>query len=140
MEQELLQKILIKVEKIDDLSDKVNELSVKVQKIDELSDKVNGLSAKVDKIDELSDKVDNLTYEFKAFKSEVYELFDKNTKEIATVINQLAESISKKMHKNYNESQQRLEVNNKEHKIYEAQIAKLQLTTQYLEEKGKKLA
>ncbi len=140
MEQELLQKILIKVEKIDDLSDKVDELSVKVQKIDDLSDKVNGLSAKVDKIDELSDKVDNLTYEFKAFKSEVYELFDKNTKEIATVINQLAESISKKMHKNYNESQQQLEVNNKEHKIYEAQIAKLQLTTQYLEEKGKKLA
>ena len=34
----------------------------------------------------------------------------------------------------------RLEKNDKEHRIYEAQIAKLQLTTQYLEEKGKKLA
>ena len=33
-----------------------------------------------------------------------------------------------------------LEKNDKEHRIYEAQIAKLQLTTQYLEEKGKKLA
>ena len=38
------------------------------------------------------------------------------------------------------ETKQRLEKYDKEHRIYEAQIAKLQLTTQYLEEKGKKLA
>ena len=42
--------------------------------------------------------------------------------------------------RNSEETKQRLEKNDKEHRIYEAQIAKLQLTTQYLEEKGKKLA
>lgn len=122
MENELLQKIL-----------------TEVKKIDELSVKVDRLEAKVDKIDELSAKVDNLGIELKDFKNEVYELFDKNTKEIATVINELSESISKVMNKNYNELKQQLELNNKEHRIYEAQIAKLQLTTEYLS-KGKALA
>ena len=111
----------------------IDELEVKVNKIDELS-------AKVDKIDELSNKVDNLGKELKDFKKEVYQLFEKNTREIATVINQLSESISTKNHRNSEETKQRLEKNDKEHRIYEAQIAKLQLTTQYLEEKGKKLA
>ena len=78
--------------------------------------------------------------ELKDFKKEVYQLFEKNTREIATVINQLSESISTKNHRNSEETKQRLEKNDKEHRIYEAQIAKLQLTTQYLEEKGKKLA
>ncbi|MGN1296892.1 MAG: hypothetical protein ACI4VH_00425 [Clostridia bacterium] len=122
MENELLQKIL-----------------TEVKKIDELSVKVDRLEAKVDKIDELSAKVDNLGIELKDFKNEVYELFNKNTKEIATVINELSESISKVMNKNYNELKQQLELNNKEHRIYEAQIAKLQLTTEYLS-KGKALA
>ena len=99
-----------------------------------------GGTAKVDKIDELSNKVDNLGKELKDFKKEVYQLFEKNTREIATVINQLSESISTKNHRNSEETKQRLEKNDKEHRIYEAQIAKLQLTTQYLEEKGKKLA
>ena len=136
----------VKVNKIDELSAKVNkidELSAKVDKIDELSakvDKIDELSAKVDKIDELSNKVDNLGKELKDFKKEVYQLFEKNTREIATVINQLSESISTKNHRNSEETKQRLEKNDKEHRIYEAQIAKLQLTTQYLEEKGKKLA
>jgi len=136
----------IKVNKIDELSakvDKIDELSAKVDKIDELSakvDKIDELSAKVDKIDELSNKVDNLGKELKDFKKEVYQLFEKNTREIATVINQLSESISTKNHRNSEETKQRLEKNDKEHRIYEAQIAKLQLTTQYLEEKGKKLA
>ena len=116
MEQELLKKILKEVEKIGELSNKV------------------------DKIDELSNKVDNLGKELKDFKKEVYQLFEKNTREIATVINQLSESISTKNHRNSEETKQRLEKNDKEHRIYEAQIAKLQLTTQYLEEKGKKLA
>ena len=89
---------------------------------------------------ELSNKVDNLGKELKDFKKEVYQLFEKNTREIATVINQLSESISTKNHRNSEETKQRLEKNDKEHRIYEAQIAKLQLTTQYLEEKGKKLA
>ena len=115
------------------IKDKIDELEVKVNKIDELS-------AKVDKIDELSNKVDNLGKELKDFKKEVYQLFEKNTREIATVINQLSESISTKNHRNSEETKQRLEKNDKEHRIYEAQIAKLQLTTQYLEEKGKKLA
>ena len=163
MEQELLKKILKEVEKIGELSnkvdrlekkiDKIDELEVKVNKIDELSakvdkidelsakvDKIDELSAKVDKIDELSNKVDNLGKELKDFKKEVYQLFEKNTREIATVINQLSESISTKNHRNSEETKQRLEKNDKEHRIYEAQIAKLQLTTQYLEEKGKKLA
>ena len=136
----------VKVNKIDELSakvDKIDELSAKVDKIDELSakvDKIDELSAKVDKIDELSNKVDNLGKELKDFKKEVYQLFEKNTREIATVINQLSESISTKNHRNSEETKQRLEKNDKEHRIYEAQIAKLQLTTQYLEEKGKKLA
>lgn len=153
MEQELLKKILKEVEKIGELSnkvdrlekkiDKIDELEIKVNKIDELSakvDKIDELSAKVDKIDELSNKVDNLGKELKDFKKEVYQLFEKNTREIATVINQLSESISTKNHRNSEETKQRLEKNDKEHRIYEAQIAKLQLTTQYLEEKGKKLA
>ena len=163
MEQELLKKILKEVEKIGELSnkvdrlekkiDKIDELEVKVNKIDELSakvdkidelsakvDKIDELSNKVDKIDELSNKVDNLGKELKDFKKEVYQLFEKNTREIATVINQLSESISTKNHRNSEETKQRLEKNDKEHRIYEAQIAKLQLTTQYLEEKGKKLA
>ena len=136
----------VKVNKIDELSakvDKIDGLSAKVDKIDELSakvDKIDELSAKVDKIDELSNKVDNLGKELKDFKKEVYQLFEKNTREIATVINQLSESISTKNHRNSEETKQRLEKNDKEHRIYEAQIAKLQLTTQYLEEKGKKLA
>ena len=136
----------VKVNKIDELSakvDKIDELSAKVDKIDGLSakvDKIDELSAKVDKIDELSNKVDNLGKELKDFKKEVYQLFEKNTREIATVINQLSESISTKNHRNSEETKQRLEKNDKEHRIYEAQIAKLQLTTQYLEEKGKKLA
>ena len=161
MEHELLKKILKEVEKIGELSnkvdrlekkiDKIDELEVKVNKIDELSakvdkidelsakvDKIDELSAKVDKIDELSAKVDNLGKELKDFKKEVYQLFEKNTREIATVINQLSESISTKNHRNSEETKQRLEKNDKEHRIYEAQIAKLQLTTQYLEEKGKK--
>ena len=133
MEQELLKKILKEVEKIGELSNKVDRLEKKIDKIDELS-------AKVDKIDELSNKVDNLGKELKDFKKEVYQLFEKNTREIATVINQLSESISTKNHRNSEETKQRLEKNDKEHRIYEAQIAKLQLTTQYLEEKGKKLA
>lgn len=163
MEQELLKKILKEVEKIGELSnkvdrlekkiDKIDELEIKVNKIDELSakvdkidelsakvDKIDELSAKVDKIDELSNKVDNLGKELKDFKKEVYQLFEKNTREIATVINQLSESISTKNHRDSEETKQRLEKNDKEHRIYEAQIAKLQLTTQYLEEKGKKLA
>lgn len=123
MEQELLKKILKEVEKIG-----------------ELSNKVDRLEKKIDKIDELSNKVDNLGKELKDFKKEVYQLFEKNTREIATVINQLSESISTKNHRNSEETKQRLEKNDKEHRIYEAQIAKLQLTTQYLEEKGKKLA
>jgi len=130
MEQELLKKILKEVEKIGELSNKVDRLEKKIDKI----------SAKVDKIDELSNKVDNLGKELKDFKKEVYQLFEKNTREIATVINQLSESISTKNHRNSEETKQRLEKNDKEHRIYEAQIAKLQLTTQYLEEKGKKLA
>ena len=85
-------------------------------------------------------QIDNLGKELKDFKKEVYQLFEKNTREIATVINQLSESISTKNHRNSEETKQRLEKNDKEHRIYEAQIAKLQLTTQYLEEKGKKLA
>ena len=153
MEQELLKKILKEVEKIGELSNKVDRLEKKIDKIDELEIKVNKideLSAKVDKIDELVekvdrlekkiDKVDNLGKELKDFKKEVYQLFEKNTREIATVINQLSESISTKNHRNSEETKQRLEKNDKEHRIYEAQIAKLQLTTQYLEEKGKKLA
>ena len=143
MEQELLKKILKEVEKIGELSNKVDRLEKKIDKIDELEVKVNKideLSAKVDKIDELSNKVDNLGKELKDFKKEVYQLFEKNTREIATVINQLSESISTKNHRNSEETKQRLEKNDKEHRIYEAQIAKLQLTTQYLEEKGKKLA
>ena len=143
MEQELLKKILKEVEKIGELSNKVDRLEKKIDKIDELEIKVNKideLSAKVDKIDELSNKVDNLGKELKDFKKEVYQLFEKNTREIATVINQLSESISTKNHRNSEETKQRLEKNHKEHRIYEAQIAKLQLTTQYLEEKGKKLA
>ena len=133
MEQELLKKILKEVEKIGELSNKVDRLEKKIDKIDELEVKVN-------KIDELSAKVDNLGKELKDFKKEVYQLFEKNTREIATVINQLSESISTKNHRNSEETKQRLEKNDKEHRIYEAQIAKLQLTTQYLEEKGKKLA
>lgn len=133
MEQELLKKILKEVEKIGELSNKVDRLEKKIDKIDELEIKVN-------KIDELSAKVDNLGKELKDFKKEVYQLFEKNTREIATVINQLSESISTKNHRNSEETKQRLEKNDKEHRIYEAQIAKLQLTTQYLEEKGKKLA
>ena len=143
MEQELLKKILKEVEKIGELSNKVDRLEKKIDKIDELEIKVNKideLSAKVDKIDELSNKVDNLGKELKDFKKEVYQLFEKNTREIATVINQLSESISTKNHRDSEETKQRLEKNDKEHRIYEAQIAKLQLTTQYLEEKGKKLA
>ena len=143
MKQELLKKILKEVEKIGELSNKVDRLEKKIDKIDELEVKVNKideLSAKVDKIDELSAKVDNLGKELKDFKKEVYQLFEKNTREIATVINQLSESISTKNHRNSEETKQRLEKNDKEHRIYEAQIAKLQLTTQYLEEKGKKLA
>ena len=158
MENELLQQILTevkkidklsakvdkletKVDKIDELSAKVDKLETKVDKIDELSAKVDKLETKVDKIDELSTKVDNLGIELKNFKNEVYELFDKNTKEIATVINELSESISKTMHKNYSELKQQLELNNKEHRIFEAQIAKLQLTTEYLSKgKGKALA
>lgn len=143
MKQELLKKILKEVEKIGELSNKVDRLEKKIDKIDELEVKVNKideLSAKVDKIDELSNKVDNLGKELKDFKKEVYQLFEKNTREIATVINQLSESISTKNHRNSEETKQRLEKNDKEHRIYEAQIAKLQLTTQYLEEKGKKLA
>jgi outer membrane murein-binding lipoprotein Lpp len=132
-----------KVDKIDELVEKVDRLEKKIDKIDELEVKVNKideLSAKVDKIDELSNKVDNLGKELKDFKKEVYQLFEKNTREIATVINQLSESISTKNHRDSEETKQRLEKNDKEHRIYEAQIAKLQLTTQYLEEKGKKLA
>ena len=143
MEQELLKKILKEVEKIGELSNKVDRLEKKIDKIDELEVKVNKideLSAKVDKIDELSNKVDNLGKELKDFKKEVYQLFEKNTREIATVINQLSESISTKNHRNSEETKKRIKKNDKEHRIYEAQIAKLQLTTQYLEEKGKKLA
>ena len=131
--------ILLSIEK----DDRYSKTEALLQGIDDYvynDYKLDELSAKVDKIDELSNKVDNLGKELKDFKKEVYQLFEKNTREIATVINQLSESISTKNHRNSEETKQRLEKNDKEHRIYEAQIAKLQLTTQYLEEKGKKLA
>ena len=77
--------------------------------------------------------------EFNNFKEEVYSLFDKNTKEIANEIRELSVSISKKMHQEHqairDELQRAIEINQKDHEIFRAQIEKLQITTQYLESK-----
>ncbi len=73
--------------------------------------------------------------EMYAFKDEVYKLSDQDSKETAIEINELAELISKKFSELRNDIQKRFNLNNKDHKIYEAQIEKLQISNNYIESK-----
>ena len=156
MQEELLTKILSEVKTISGKVENLERTTAKAEDLEKLSNKVNNLEAKVDnlegKVDNLENKVDNLegkveniektmvtSTEFNDFKEEVYALFDKNTKEIANEIRELSVSISKKMHQEHqairNEMQRAIEINQKDHEIFKAQIEKLQITNQYLESK-----
>lgn len=125
VENKVLNQIMLELKSINCKIDNLERTTVKKEDFE----KVVGNLATKEEMHEL----------FNQNRKEMYALVDKTTKEIATVINELSESISKTMNKNYNEIKQQLEINNKEHRIYEAQIAKLQLTTEYLS-KGKALA
>lgn len=156
MQEELLTKILSEVKTISGKVENLERTTAKAEDLEKLSNKVNNLEAKVDnlegKVDNLENKVDNLegkveniektmvtSTEFNDFKEEVYALFDKNTKEIANEIRELSVSISKKMRQEHqairNEMQRAIEINQKDHEIFKAQIEKLQITNQYLESK-----
>ena len=89
-------------------------------------------------------------YKFKeemyVFKEETYYLFDKYSKETAMEINELIKVISKKALEKYEEFTERIEKirnsekqlensNKREHKVYEAQINKIEATQDYLESK-----
>ena len=126
MQEELLTKILSEVNtisgKVENLEGKVDNLEGKV---DNLENKVDNLEGKVENIE----KTMVTSTEFNDFKEEVYALFDKNTKEIANEIRELSVSISKKMHQEHqairNEMQRAIEINQKDHEIFKAQIEKL---------------
>lgn len=156
MQEELLTKILSEVKTISGKVENLERTTAKAEDLEKLSNKVDNLEGKVDnlegKVDNLENKVDNLegkveniektmvtSTEFNDFKEEVYALFDKNTKEIANEIRELSVSISKKMHQEHqairNEMQRAIEINQKDHEIFKAQIEKLQITSQYLESK-----
>lgn len=84
--------------------------------------------------------------EFYKFKEEVYLLFDKYNKEIGDEINQVANVIVDKINRKHkellciiqkykNNSEKNEKLNEKDHKIYEAQINKLQTSQKFLESK-----
>ena len=134
VENKVLNQIMLELKSINCKIDNLERTTVKKEDFE----KVVGNLATKEEISKLATK-EEMHELFNQNRKEMYALVDKTTKEIATVINELSESISKTMNKNYNEIKQQLEINNKEHRIYEAQIAKLQLTTEYLN-KGKALA
>lgn len=134
VENKVLNQIMLELKSINCKIDNLERTTVKKEDFE----KVVGNLATKEEISKLATK-EEMHELFNQNRKEMYALVDKTTKEIATVINELSESISKTMNKNYNEIKQQLEINNKEHRIYEAQIAKLQLTTEYLS-KGKALA
>ena len=134
VENKVLNQIMLELKSINCKIDNLERTTVKKEDFE----KVVGNLATKEEISKLATK-EEMHELFNQNRKEMYALVDKTTKEIATVINELSESISKTMNKNYNELKQQLEINNKEHRIYEAQIAKLQLTTEYLS-KGKALA
>ena len=74
-----------------------------------------------------------------SLRQEIKEYVDNNTEEIAQEIRELAEEISKKMEQNKQELNEKMDryiiVNEKDHKIFVAQIEKLQISNQYLESK-----
>lgn len=143
VENKVLNQIMLELKSINCKIDNLERTTVKKEDFE----KVVGNLATKEEISKLATKEEismlatkeEMHELFNQNRKEMYALVDKTTKEIATVINELSESISKTMNKNYNELKQQLEINNKEHRIYEAQIAKLQLTTEYLS-KGKALA
>lgn len=74
--------------------------------------------------------------ELTGFKQEVYGLFEKNTLEVGTEIRELAQNISTKMGEIQRELHRHIELNQKDHTIFRAQIEKIQLENQYLESKN----
>ena len=130
---------------MDNLEGKVDNLEGKVENLEDKVETIEKTAAKAEDLEKLSDKVETIektmvtSTEFNDFKEEVYALFDKNTKEIANEIRELSVSISKKMHQEHqairNEMQRAIEINQKDHEIFKAQIEKLQITSQYLESK-----
>lgn len=73
--------------------------------------------------------------EMHEFKAEVHRMFDQYSKEIAMEINGLAELISRKFNEFKSDSQKEFNINKKDHKIYEAQIEKLQISNKCIESK-----
>ena len=147
MEEVLLNKILVKVEQIGtdlkEFKDEMHEFKDEMYEFrddmykfkDEMYEFRDEIYAFRDEMYEFRDEIYAFRDEMYEFKEEVYKLFDQYSKETAIEINQLAEVISKKMNELRNEIRKHVDLNNRDHKIYEAQIEKLQISNQYLEAK-----
>ena len=145
--EELLKQILVEIRDTkDDIKEEIKNINFRLDKFEqefsefreEITKELNELRQEFYEFreemykfkEEITKELNELKqefYEFKEemndFKKEVDKLFDKNTMEIAEEIRELATMISKKMYK-LTKSQ---EINEKEHKIYEAQISRLQI-------------
>ncbi|MDI3547526.1 MAG: hypothetical protein PWR10_1178 [Halanaerobiales bacterium] len=58
--EEVLKKILKKIEKIDDLEKQLNKINEKVNRIDDLEKKLNEINEKADRIDDLEEKLNEI--------------------------------------------------------------------------------
>ncbi len=146
METEILNKILVQVEKIGtDLTDFKEEVRERFDRNEKELAEFKGEMCKFrEEVYARFDKNEKELKEFKDemydFRTEVYDLFDKNTQEISDEIHEVARMMSRKIKQAVKEVKDEIrqelkaimKINEKEHKVFESQIEKLQCIEEYI--------
>ena len=135
METEILNKILVQVEKIGtDLTEFKEEVRERFDKNEK------ELKEFKDEMYEFKGEMYKFKDEMYDFRTEVYDLFDKSTQEISDEIHELARMMSRKTKQTVKEVKDEIrqelkaimKINEKEHKVFESQIEKLQCIEEYI--------
>jgi len=144
MSEKILEKILEKVENMETKVDNIEKTMATKEDTKKLTGRVNNIEKtmatkediKVIKEDikvmqedmrNLTGRVDNIEKTM-ATKEDL----SRNTLEIAQEIRELAEMISRKSHQEHEIIKNQLELNSKDHKIFAAQIERLQMANEYI--------
>lgn len=142
MEIEILNKILVQVEKIGtDLIEFKQEVRERFNKNEkELVEFKEEMHEFKNEMQEFKEEMHEFKNEMQEFKKEVYGLFDRNTKEIADEIHEIGRMIERKIEQVIKDTKEEMrkeikvivEMNEKDHNIFRAEIEKLQCIAKHL--------
>ena len=142
METEILNKILVQVEKIGtDLNEFKEEVRERFDRNEkELAEFKGEMYKFKDEMYEFKGEMYKFKDEMYDFRTEVYDLFDKNTQEISDEIHEVARMMSRKTKQAVKEVKDEIrqelkaymKVNEKAHNVFQCQIEELECIKEYI--------